>query len=101
MNLPTPTETINLAWLRYLIIGISIIWLVVIFGNDEQTFVTVVAYIFFIGYFGIKQVGVFTNNHPSLAVCISLILGKFITQDFKTTPLIPFYAEIVYAIKFK
>jgi len=66
INQFTYTETINLAWLRYLIIGTSIIWLVVILGNDEQIFSTVVAYIFFIGYFGIKQVGIFTNKVPTV-----------------------------------
>ena len=60
------TEKINLKWLLYLIIGISFVWLIVIFGNDELIFTAAVAYVLYIGYFGIKQVGIFTN--PSLVV---------------------------------
>ncbi|KAF2512013.1 helix-turn-helix domain-containing protein [Flavobacterium zhairuonense] len=56
------TEKINLRWLQYLILGSSIIWLVVILFNDEYIFTFVVFYVIFIGYFGIKQVGIFTNQ---------------------------------------
>ncbi|WP_166921213.1 helix-turn-helix domain-containing protein [Flavobacterium poyangense] len=56
------TEKINLTWLRYLIFGLVIIWLVVIFSDDRYIFSVVVFYLFFIGYFGIKQVGIFTNQ---------------------------------------
>lgn len=56
------TEKINLTWLRYLILGSSIIWLVVIFFDDYYIFSVVVFYLIFIGYFGIKQVGIFTNK---------------------------------------
>jgi AraC-like DNA-binding protein len=56
------TEKINLTWLSYLILGSSVIWVVVIFCDDQFIFSTVVLYLFFIGYFGIKQVGIFTNK---------------------------------------
>lgn len=56
------TEKINLRWLQYLILGSSIIWIVVIFYEDEYIFSVVVFYLMFIGYFGIKQVGIFTNQ---------------------------------------
>ncbi|MBW1658304.1 helix-turn-helix domain-containing protein [Flavobacterium quisquiliarum] len=56
------TEKINLRWLQYLIFGSSIIWLVVIFYEDKHIFSVVVFYLMFIGYFGIKQVGIFTNQ---------------------------------------
>lgn len=59
------TEKINLRWLTYLILGSSVIWIVVIFCDDEYIFSTVVLYLFFIGYFGIKQVGIFTNKSIS------------------------------------
>lgn len=55
-------EKINLRWLQYLILGSSIIWIVVIFYEDEYIFSVVVFYLMFIGYFGIKQVGIFTNQ---------------------------------------
>lgn len=56
------TDKINLNWLSYLLIGICFIWVAIIFGNDKTIFSTVVLYVIFIGYFGIKQVGIFTNK---------------------------------------
>ena len=54
-------EKINLKWLQYLVAGLSAIWIIVIFGTDQQIFIAVVLFIIFKGYFGIKQVGIFTN----------------------------------------
>ncbi|MEL1255741.1 helix-turn-helix domain-containing protein [Flavobacterium sp. DGU38] len=56
------TEKINLRWLSYLILGSGLIWVVVIFCDDQYIYSTVVLYLLFIGYFGIKQVGIFTNK---------------------------------------
>ncbi len=56
-------EKINLNWLAYLTIGMAIIWLSVTFGGDVSTFLLVDLFVLFIGYFGIKQVGIFTNQH--------------------------------------
>jgi len=53
-------EKIKLAWLRYLAYGIAIIWLAVIFGNDSIVFTIAVLFVFFLGFFGIRQVGIFT-----------------------------------------
>lgn len=58
------TEKINLNWLRYLIYGTTGIWIFVILGNDELIYGAVVVYILFLGYFGIRQVGIFTHFHP-------------------------------------
>jgi len=55
---------INLAWLRYLIYSIGIIWLFVFVGNDFLIFNAVVVFVFFLGYFGIKQMGIFTQLYP-------------------------------------
>ena len=60
------TEKINLKWLSYLILGSSIIWFVAIFGVDSYIFSAVVLYVLFIGYFGIKQVGIFTIAKPEI-----------------------------------
>ncbi len=57
-------EKINLAWLRYLIYGVAVIWIGVIFGNDPLIFGTVVLFVFFLGYFGIRQTGIFISAHP-------------------------------------
>lgn len=56
------SEKINLAWLRYLIYGMALTWIFVLYGNDELIFSSVVFFVIFIGYFGINQVGVFTKK---------------------------------------
>lgn len=66
LNQFSSTEKINLAWLQYLLIGLSLIWLLVIFGNDTLVFSASVFFVLFIGYFGIKQVGIFTLNAAPL-----------------------------------
>lgn len=58
-------EKINLGWLRYLIYGIGIIWLAVISRQDTVVFSTVVLFVILLGYFGIKQVGIFTQATAS------------------------------------
>lgn len=60
------TDKINLNWLRYLTYGTSAIWLVIILGFDDRwIYTTAVFYVFFLGYFGIRQVGIFSNQLPS------------------------------------
>ena len=46
-------------------------------------------------YYGI-QTGISFKQHD-----IYLKAGRMITQDFRTTPLIPFYAQLGYNLKFK
>jgi AraC-like DNA-binding protein len=59
------TEKINLDWIQYLMSGIAVIWVFVIFGNDDYVFGAAVFFVLFMGYFGIRQVGIFTpNNSP-------------------------------------
>jgi len=58
------TEKINLQWLFNLTAGLSCIWVIAIFATDKYIFISVVLYVLFIGYFGIKQVGIFTNPLP-------------------------------------
>ncbi|HET9745949.1 MAG TPA: helix-turn-helix domain-containing protein [Chitinophagaceae bacterium] len=65
------TARINLNWLGYLIFGTSVIWAVILFGlGDTFIFGGVVLYVFFMGYFGIRQVGIFSNK-PSLVEPVS------------------------------
>lgn len=59
-------DQIHLLWLHYLIFGIGVIWLFVFFGSDVMIFNSVVIFVFFIGYFGIKQVGIFSHQNPPL-----------------------------------
>lgn len=55
------TERVSLRWLQYLAYWLGFIWLEVLFGNDDVIFTTSVLFIIFIGYFGIRQTGIF---HP-------------------------------------
>ncbi|WP_346819819.1 helix-turn-helix domain-containing protein [Rapidithrix thailandica] len=59
------TEKINLQWLFNLVIGLLCIWVIAFFTPDKYIFSFVVLYVLFIGYFGIKQVGIFTNPLPA------------------------------------
>jgi AraC-like DNA-binding protein len=54
-------ERINLNWLRYFIYSLAAIWIIIVLTkNDYYIFVGTVIFILFLGYFGIKQVGIFT-----------------------------------------
>lgn len=59
------TERINLAWMKYLLFGIAVIWIFVIAGEDEIIFSISVFFVFFIGVFGIRQVGILNSNSSS------------------------------------
>lgn len=61
------TDKINLQWLQYLIYWIGLIWIFVIFGNDDWIFAAAVLFVVFIGFFGIRQVGIFSTSSNRLA----------------------------------
>lgn len=82
-------EKINLQWLSRLVLGLSCIWVLTFFTDDETIFSSVVLFVIFIGYYGIKQVGVFTNyQHPELSPNLESI--KIPEQPF-TAPKITKY----------
>lgn len=54
-------EKINLQWLQYLIYGLAVIWIAVLANQDYIVYGTAVLFVLFIGYFGIRQVGIFTS----------------------------------------
>lgn len=55
-------ERISLNWLRYLIYGLAAIWVIIIFfQHDRYIFAGVVVFVILLGYFGIKQPGIFTQ----------------------------------------
>lgn len=56
------TEKINLNWLSYLTYWIGGIWILVLLGNDDYIFGAAALFVLFMGYFGIRQVGVFTTT---------------------------------------
>ncbi len=56
-------EKINLRWLQILTYGLGGIWfLVILFGNDILTFSGVVIFVFLIGFFGVRQVDIFSHG---------------------------------------
>jgi AraC-like DNA-binding protein len=56
-------ENINLFWIRILIYMMAAIWLcIIVIGRDEWIFTLSSIYVVVLGYFGINQVGIFTNN---------------------------------------
>lgn len=59
------TEKVNLLWLRYLIYGVGVVWMAVFAGNDFIIFSLVALFVLLLGYFGIKQVGIFTQVNSS------------------------------------
>ncbi|HWR33921.1 MAG TPA: helix-turn-helix domain-containing protein [Chitinophagaceae bacterium] len=84
------TEKINLAWLRYLIYGIAVIWIAVIMGNDPVIYGIVSVYVFLLGYFGIKQVGIFTS-----AFSQNRKLSTTSTEKILQDPGSPVYTELL------
>lgn len=78
------TDKITLNWLRYLIAGIGVIWGIVIFYRTPQTlYISVALFMFFIGYFGIKQVGIFADPPPAAPLSTAVPADALLTT--KTT----------------
>lgn len=78
-------EKINLAWLRYLIYGMGLVWLAVFYQNDQIIFSLVALFVMLLGYFGIKQVGIFTESSPSTIVDVEF--DREIAISKTTVPL--------------
>lgn len=100
------TDRINLNWLRYLIWGIAAIWAIILIGfSDAYIFGAVVIYVFFLGFFGIKQVGVFTNNilddnletEISVKERVDIILDRHLNEEDNSTLIPPMSEEGVEA----
>jgi AraC-like DNA-binding protein len=68
-------EKINLNWLRYFIYGLAVVWIAVWLRNDQLIFSLVVVFVILLGYFGIKQVGIFTQPHPLHLVKEGSLIG--------------------------
>lgn len=59
------TEKINLQWLQYLSYWIALIWIFVLFGPEELIYASSVLFILFIGFFGIRQTGIFHSQEAT------------------------------------
>lgn len=67
-------EKINFSWLLYLIVWLIGIWIVVLFvGGDRMIFGSVAIFVLWLGYFGIKQVRIFSHeNYKTLTTILPL-----------------------------
>jgi len=66
-------EKINLNWLRILVYMMAFIWiLIIIVQSDFLIFSTTTVYLICIGYFGIKQVGIFSNTSTNIIANIPI-----------------------------
>ncbi|MFA6468163.1 MAG: AraC family transcriptional regulator, partial [Bacteroidota bacterium] len=56
-------EKVSLQWLRFLTIGMGVIWfLVIAIRNDTIIFIGIAIFVFLIGFFGVRQADIFLHN---------------------------------------
>lgn len=71
-NLPhrfSNTERIHFNWLLYLISGLAVVWIVILFWQkDEIIFGSSALFIIWLGYFGVKQAGIFHQGFSTAPV---------------------------------
>ncbi len=60
-NANSNMEKFNLTWLKYLICGLLVIWILVLSGNDEFVFVAGTVFVLLVGIFGIQKSYIFFN----------------------------------------
>jgi len=91
-------EKINLNWLRYLFLWMGLLWLAIILrGNDQIIFTTVVFFVLFIGYFGIRQVGLFSVHTSEVAEKITTFTANENAKKYEKSGLSDEMAEHIYA----
>jgi len=64
-------ESRTLNWLRYLIYGLGCIYLISFFFDEVYLFSALVLFVLFVGYFGIRQIGIFTEEIISADISIT------------------------------
>lgn len=64
-------EKINLIWLRFLIYGLGLIWVAVFTQKDFLIFSLVTLFVILLGYFGIKQMGIFSQKNINSNIEVS------------------------------
>lgn len=87
VNLFSNTEKINFNWLLYLIIWMMIIWATVLIVRDDKLIYGAVAlFILWLGYFGIKQVQVFSHQPPAMHIETSASGDSAVIQNSLVEP---------------
>jgi AraC-like DNA-binding protein len=77
-------ERINLNWLRYFIYGLAAIWvIIVVTKTDYYIFGAAAVFIVFLGYFGIRQAGIFTTANLYKTVPVAGNAEKAIPTENK------------------
>jgi AraC-like DNA-binding protein len=76
-------EKINLIWLRFLIYGFGFIWIAVFTQNDFLIFSLVTLFVILLGYFGIKQMGIFSQKNIMSDIDLSFESEKEKYEDTK------------------
>lgn len=81
------TERINFNWLLYQIIGVSIVWIVILFIKDDRyIFGFVSAFIIWMSYFGSKQINIFEKNTIRIEQnSITEVQSDSINENYETT----------------
>jgi AraC-like DNA-binding protein len=76
------TEKVNFNWLLYLIFWMAAIWIVILFVQEDVfIFGAAVLFVVWIGYFGIKQVNVFSENGHKISPALVLNDASFDNED--------------------
>ena len=83
------TDKINFNWLLYLIIWIALIWAVIlIIQEDALIFGAAALFVLWLGYFGIRQVRVFTHPVPALIATADTIPSESTTTLSPIEPVV-------------
>lgn len=73
------TERVNFNWLLYLILGLGMIWVVVLFIQDDRLiYGSTALFLLLLGYFGIRQAKVFSHTSTHLRMDAPLAAAEAI-----------------------
>lgn len=102
------TDKINLQWLQYLTYWLAAIWVFVIIGDDYWVFGCSVMFVLFIGFFGIRQVGIFhsleepeiiTTKQPIAASLIEVEKPKYSKSGLSDDAAEKLHRDLIHLIK--
>jgi len=94
------SEKINLNWLRYLVYGIGIVWIFVYIGEEKWIFGPVILYGVLLGFFSIRQVGIFTCQKLSHDTNIAMIIKESTIDNLSVKPIIDSDLQVIKSNKY-
>lgn len=62
---------VDLQWLMYLVVGLAVIWMVVIFFSDLYTLTASVIFMSVAGFFGLRHAGVLSGKEPGVSATLA------------------------------